>query len=127
MSLESGSASAGCRGENFPVQPPEPEPKPKPRSPAHYLWAILIARIYEVFPLVCPVFGAQMRIITFITEGAEVRKILEHIGVDAQPPRITPLWDGCDALQPDGTDVEPDWDLSARCAPDYPIDQRISW
>jgi len=33
---------------------PEPQAKPKPRSPSHYLWAALIARIYEVFPLICP-------------------------------------------------------------------------
>ena len=39
-----------------------------------------------------------MRLIAFITDGAEVRKILEHIGADPQPPRIAPargppLWD----------------------------------
>ena len=28
---------------------PTPEPAPPKRSPAHYLWAVLIARIYEVF------------------------------------------------------------------------------
>lgn len=32
-----------------------------------------------------------MRLIAFITEGAQVRKILEHIGVDSVPPRIAPL------------------------------------
>jgi hypothetical protein len=30
-----------------------PEPAPPRRAPAHYLWAVLIARIYEVFPLLC--------------------------------------------------------------------------
>jgi hypothetical protein len=62
---------------------PEPELKPKPRSLAHYLWAALIARIYEVFPLTCPMCGGQMRIIAFITYSADIAKILEHIGVDA--------------------------------------------
>ena len=37
---------------------------------AHYLWAVLIARIYEVFPLLCPLCGGQMRIIAFITHSA---------------------------------------------------------
>ena len=50
----------------------------------------MIARIYEVFPLACPICGGQMRLIAFITEGAEVRKILNHIGVDSQAPRISP-------------------------------------
>jgi hypothetical protein len=35
---------------------------PPKRSPAHYLWAVLNARIYEVFPLLCPLPGGQMRI-----------------------------------------------------------------
>lgn len=102
------------------------------RSPARYLWAMLMARIFEVFLLVCPLCTGQMRIIAFIVDGAEVRKILEHIGVDAQAPRITPargppLWDDCDAAMVDGVDVEPEWDPSAQIAPDNQIDQRISW
>jgi len=43
--------------------PSEPQAKPKPHSPSHYLWAALIARIYEVFALICPMCGGQMRII----------------------------------------------------------------
>jgi hypothetical protein len=58
------------------------------RSPAHYLWVMLLARIYEVFPLTCPRCGAEMRIIAFITEAVDVRAILEHIGEPATPPRI---------------------------------------
>ena len=52
-------------GAGVAVQPGPPV-KPKPRPPAHYLWAALIARIYEVFPLICPMCGGQMRIIAFI-------------------------------------------------------------
>jgi hypothetical protein len=40
-----------------------------------YLWAVLIARIYEVFPLVCPICGGPMRIIAFITYSADIRQI----------------------------------------------------
>jgi len=61
-----------------------------PRQPAHYLWAALIARIYEVFPLICPHCGGQMRRIAFITFSADSHKILDHIGVDPEAPRITP-------------------------------------
>ena len=39
---------------------------------ARYLWVILLARIYEAFPLTCPRYEAEMRIIAFITEGADV-------------------------------------------------------
>ena len=112
---------------------PEPAELPPKRSPVHhYLWAVLIARIYEVFPLLCPMCGGQMRLIAFITEGAEVRKILNHIGVDSEPPSIAPargppLWQDCDAQMGEGVQIEPDWDLAAQAAPDDEVDQRINW
>jgi hypothetical protein len=117
------------------ARPPTPEPAASPkRSPAHYLWAVLIARIYEVFPLLCPLCGGQMRLIAFITEGTQIRKILDHIGVDSEPPQISPargppLWDDCsDAQMDDGAQIEPaDWDLAAQPAPDFEVDQRVSW
>ena len=70
-----------------------------PKRPSHCLWAVLIARICEVFPLLCPLCGEQMRIIAFITYSADIGLILEHIGAETEPPRITPargppLWDG---------------------------------
>jgi hypothetical protein len=67
------------------VLPTQAEPVPSKR-PAHYLWAALIARIYEVFPLLCPICGGQMRLIAFITESVQIRKSLDHIGVDSEPP-----------------------------------------
>ena len=54
------------------------------RSPSHYLWAVLIARIYEVFPLLCPICGGQMRLIAFVTERTQIMRILNHIGVDSE-------------------------------------------
>ena len=116
------------------VLPPTHEPAPPAkRSPAHYLWAVLIARIYEVFPLLCPMCGGQMRLIAFITEGTQIRKILDHIGVDSEPPHISPargppLWDDCDAQTDEGAQNEPaDWVLAAQPAPDFEVDQRINW
>ena len=93
---------------------------------------MLIARIYEVFPLLCPLCGGQMRLIAFITEGVQIRRILDQIGVDSEPPQISPargppLWDdGGDAATDEGVHIEPDWDLAAQPAPDFEVDQRIS-
>ena len=91
-------------------------------------------QLYEVFPLLCPKRGGQMRLIAFITEGTQIRKILDHSGVDSEPPHISParappLWDDCsDAHRDDGAQIEPaDWDLAAQAAPDFEVDQRISW
>lgn len=116
-------------GNASPTQTEPAQPVPRKRL-AHYLWAVLIARIYEVFPLLCPICGGQMRIIAFITHSADFRQILDHIGVDAEPPRITPargppLWDECDAQMGDGVDVEPDWDDAAQPELHEEADQRI--
>jgi len=60
---------------------------------------MLLARLYESMPLVCPIRKANMRIVAFITEGNSVRHILEYIGHSADPPRISPArgppaWEG---------------------------------
>ena len=113
-----------------------PPATPTPRPPSHYLWAALIARVYEVFPLICPNCAGQMRIIAFITFSADIQKILEHIGVEPDAPRITPargppMWDDCGAQESQelgaGVEAEPDWDMTSQSAPDYPDDQRTAW
>jgi hypothetical protein len=43
-------------GQPLPVEPPPAKPK---RSPAHSIWAMLLARIFETLPLTCPHCGAQ--------------------------------------------------------------------
>ena len=118
------------------VTPPTPAPEPvqPKRAPAHYLWAVLIARIYEVFPLLCPICGGHMRIIAFITHNADIRRILDHIGVESDASHITPargppLWEDCgDTQAGEGTQIGPDWDLAAQPVPDYEVmDQRVNW
>jgi hypothetical protein len=97
------STGLGTPAPTLPGNAVMPTPEPvQPKRPAHYLWAVLIARIYEVFPLLCPICGGQMRLIAFITEGTQIRKILDHIGVDSEPPHVSPargspLWVDCDA------------------------------
>jgi hypothetical protein len=135
VQTEPAATGEGAPGVVVPgnAVPPTPEPASPKRSPAHYLWAVLIARIYEVFPLLCPKCGGQMRLIAFITEGLQIRKILEHIREDCEPPHVAPargppLWEDCDALMDDGAQIEPaDWDLAAQAAPDFDVDQRINW
>jgi len=102
------------------------------RSPARYLWGMLLARIYEAFPLTCPQCGAEMRIIAFITEAVDVRAILEHIGEPATPPRIAsargpPEW--YDDSVEDSIDAEEclSGDPLAQPEPEYEYDQRVSW
>jgi len=73
-----------------PPAPPPAEAEPKPTSPAASLWAVLLARIYAVLPLICTVCGAEMRLIAAVTEREPVQRILRHIGEPALPPPVSP-------------------------------------
>jgi hypothetical protein len=110
----------------------EDPPETIRRSPARYLWVMLLARIYEAFPLTCPRCGAKMRIIAFITGAVGVRAILEHIGEPDTPPRTArargpPEW--CE----DATEHAIAAEAGSACgpyvqaAPEYEHDQPVSW
>ena len=86
---------------------------------------MLIARIYEVFPLVCRQCGAEMRIIGFITETASVTRILEHIGEPTKAPVLSPA-----RGPPAGEtfDQSPLFDPVAPApAPAFEFDQTVTW
>ena len=94
--------------------PPVAQPPDPPKREAHYLWAALIARIYEVFPLLCPICCGQMRIIAFITHSADIRQIPDHIGQKSEPPYITPdrwplRWEDGDAQAGEDSQIGADW------------------
>jgi hypothetical protein len=102
------------------------------RSPARYLWVMLLARIYEAFPLSCPTCGGEMRIIAFITEAVDVRAVLGHIGEPANPPRIAsargpPEWyENSTETHLDAEECLPG-DPLAQPEPEYEYDQRVTW
>ena len=53
-------------------------------------WAKLIARIYEVLPLICPRCKGTMKIIAFIEEKETIQNILACLHEPIGPPRICP-------------------------------------
>lgn len=85
---------------------------------ARYVWAMLLARIYEVFPLTCPRCGGTMRIIAFIDDGEAIREILLHRAPKPAPARGPPLWEAA---------AECDADPLAQPIPEFEFDQRIAW
>ena len=104
--------------------------EPHRRSLSHYLWSQLLARIYEVFPLICPICHAEMQIIAFVTDASTIQKILGHIGEPTQPPTISPargppLWE-TEIASVQVCSV-PQWDMVAQAEPEFQYDQRISW
>ena len=84
---------------------------------------MLLARIYELFPLVCPRCGGEMELIAFLTEAPTVRAILTHIGEPSEAPPISP----CRG--------PPQWEMLDQTAefdpvhpvPEYEFDQSVSW
>jgi hypothetical protein len=52
--------------------------------------AALLARIYEVFPLICPSCQTPLTFIAFLTDPEPIPHILAHIGEPTSPPLIHP-------------------------------------
>ena len=81
--LASGQAEPLASGPD--VHSPPPPACASPSSAAlRRGWAQLLRRVYEIDPLVCPRCQGVMRIISFITEGRVIRRILDHLGASAR-------------------------------------------
>jgi hypothetical protein len=79
----------GVQGDDSRPQPPPPCTVPE--SACRSAWARLIAKIYEVDPLVCPRCSSKMRVLAVITDPAAVDKILRHlIKIGRPPPGLDP-------------------------------------
>jgi hypothetical protein len=94
-----------------PAQPACAPPDKPARREAAYAWVRLLARIYEVLPLVCPRCGTDMHLIAFITESSAVHAILVHPGEPTMPPALDSA--GSDLVT---LDQSLRWDLSAAPA-----------
>ncbi|MDF1615605.1 transposase [Desulfurivibrio dismutans] len=53
----------------------------RPRKIPSPTWRECIKKVWEIDPLTCPKCGGEMKIISFITEAAIIRRILEHLGL----------------------------------------------
>ena len=52
-------------------------------------WARLIAKVYEIDPLVCPECGAEMTVIAVIEDPEEISRIMRHlIKIGRAPPGL---------------------------------------
>jgi hypothetical protein len=119
------TALAPAAATTAPV-PNHPPAEPPHRQAARLAWALLLARIYEVFPLRCALCGGEVRIIAFIVDAPTVRDILAHIGEPTAPPRIAPargppLWEAA------GAEHNPCTDPAPQPAPAFEFDQRVTW
>ena len=71
----------------------KPAQQPEPRRRCSPSWARLIAKVYQVDPLVCTRCGQRMSLIAFVTDQMAIGKILDHLGLStpeaAKPPPPT--------------------------------------
>jgi hypothetical protein len=118
-----------------PIETERPAPPPGPATasaedsptahPARYLWAMLLARIYEIFPLTCNHCGGEVRLIAFVTEAVPIGEILKHLGEPTKAPCIHPP-----RAPPQPSDEHRTADLEEHFTQDhfdYEFDQTVSW
>ena len=101
----------------------QPAAEPAHRRAARYAWALLLARIYEVFPLLCPLWRRDA-IIAFITDAPRATSSPTSASRRATPHRARPrpaLWEAV------GAEHEPTPDPALPPIPAFEFDQRIAW
>ena len=81
---EAETADPGPR----PLSSDEGERRSLPGRIAARCWALLLARIFEYLPLVCPHCQAPMRLIAFILDRPVIERILGHIGEPTEAPAV---------------------------------------
>lgn len=96
----------------------------RPATPARLRWAVLLARIYEVLPLLCPACGGELKILAFLTDPPVVSAILLYLELPHRPPPISPA-----RGPPQGDfllDQTPDFDPThGEQAPEFFFDQSL--
>ena len=57
-----------------------------PGRPRRFSWARLLKRVFDIDMQHCPNCGGELKIIAAILEGQVIQKILDHLGLNPQPP-----------------------------------------
>jgi hypothetical protein len=75
--------------DELPAVPASTPRQTVPQRACRSAWAKLIAKVYEVDPLICAHCGSEMKLIAVITNPAEARKIPCHLlKTDRAPPGL---------------------------------------
>jgi len=56
------------------------------KQQARSTWARMIQKVHDVNPLFCPKCGEKMRILAMITDRQEIKRVLEHLRRNKEPP-----------------------------------------
>ena len=83
-----------------------PAPRDEEQRQRRMSWALLLKRSFAVEVLVCPHCGGTRKLLAVLEHKPTVRKILEHLGLESEPPafaapRGPPLFAGLEASATD--------------------------
>ncbi len=53
-------------------------------------WAQLLKRVFNTDIEKCTECGGRLRILAAITKSADIKRILTHVGIDPNPPPVSP-------------------------------------
>ena len=67
-----------------------PEAVPPSTRKKRLSWAELLKRVFQIDLTECPDCGGEVKLIAVIMERKVVCKILDHLGLPSEPPRVTP-------------------------------------
>ncbi len=65
----------------------------RPAAAAKIPWAQLLRRVYQADALTCSGCGGRLEWIALITQAAVIRRILLHLDLPAERPRVAPARD----------------------------------
>jgi hypothetical protein len=80
-----GEYSSRVRGaaQSLQAEPAGSSVEPPPRRRCSASWARLIAKVYQVDPLLCVRCGQRMSILAFVSDQHSINRILDHLGLRA--------------------------------------------
>ncbi|MDD5628859.1 MAG: transposase [Elusimicrobia bacterium] len=89
-------------------------------------WAACLARVFEVFPLICPKCSMTMVPVAVIMNDRELVRLLTHLGLSTEFPKMLPAWSkrpavyDCGPPGDDGCQIDPNVDLYEGTSPPGP-------
>ena len=86
------TAQAGKEVKRIKTEERTEKLKTKARS-----WAACLARVFEVFPLICPKCRVDLKPVAVILEDKELARLLNHFGLPAEFPQFRPPTPQCAA------------------------------
>ncbi|HNT97791.1 MAG TPA: transposase [Elusimicrobiales bacterium] len=84
-------------------------------------WAACLARIFEIYPLVCPNCRIELKPVAVILDDKELVRLLSHLGLPDELPKIKPAPKTCGPPD-EGCQLCPGADLYDDISPPLPED-----